>query len=180
MTVSFLGARYGNIVASPTVLTAQQLSTRAFGGYGTTSGYGAGLGADVGIQFPSPILVPLPVFVGAWGVYHFGEEFFDEELGQQVKGTMGLFGLEVAGVWLQEPIYIRGNGIIGAARISREIAGQPVEETNFLLSGGFILGRRFGSIVVGVEPHFPLVIGSDLTGTAFALYLTIGYVGAPK
>ncbi len=68
MTVSFLGARYGNIVASPTVLTAQQLSTRAIGGYGTTSGYGAGLGADVGIQFPMPILVPLPVFVGAPGV----------------------------------------------------------------------------------------------------------------
>ena len=189
MTVSFLGTRYGNIVAcaalvfvaSPTVLTAQQLSTRVFGGYGTTSGYGPGLGADVGIQFPSPILVPLPVFVGAWGVYYFGEEFFDQELGQQVKGTMGQFGLEVAGVWLQEPIYIRGTGIIGAARISREIAGQPkVEETNFLLSGGVILGRRFGSIVVGVEPHFPLVIGSDLTGTAFAIFLTIGYVGAPK
>jgi hypothetical protein len=189
MTVSFLGARYGNIVAcaalvfvaSPTVLTAQQVSTRAFGGYGTTSGYGAGLGADVGIQFPMPILVPLPVFVGAWGVYHFGEEFFDQEPGQQVKQTMGLFGLEVAGIWLQDPIYIRGNGIIGAARVSRAIAGQPnVEQTNFLLSGGFILGRRFGSVVVGVEPHFPLVIGSDLTGAAFALYVTIGYAGAPK
>ncbi len=158
-------------------LHAQEFATRAFGGYGTTNGYGWGIGADVGIQFPLPILVPLPTFVGAWGAYQFGNEWFDEEIGVEVDGKTALFGLEVAAEWLQKPIYIRGNGIIGAARVGRSVEqGTTAWETNFLLSGGVIFGREFGNWAVGLEPHFPLVIGSDATSTAFILYLSIGYV----
>ncbi len=162
------------------VLSGQQFSTRVFGGYGTTTGYGPGVGADVGIQFPFPFLVPLPVFLGVWGVYHDGEEFFDEGLGIDVKQSIAMFGLEAAGIWLEEPVYIRGSGILGVARVSQQLASAPeVQESNLLLSGGITIGKRFGSMFIGVEPTFPLVIGSDITSFGFALYLTIGYVGKP-
>ncbi len=162
------------------VLSGQQFSARAFGGYGTTTGYGPGVGADAGIQFPFPILVPLPVFLGVVGVYHAGEEFFDENLGIDVKQSIAMLGLEAAGIWLEEPVYIRGSGILGVARVSQQLAGGPeVQESNLLLSGGIAIGKRFGSVFIGVEPTFPLVIGSDITSLGFALYLTIGYVGRP-
>ena len=167
-------------VALAGVLSGQQFSTRAFGGYGTTTGYGPGVGADVGIQFPFPFLVPLPVFLGVWGVYHGGEEFFDPDLGITVKQSIAMYGLEAAGIWLEEPIYIRGSGILGMARVSQQLAGGPeVHESNFLLNGGITFGKRFGRVFIGVEPTLPLVIGSDITSTGFALYLTIGYVGRP-
>jgi len=167
-------------MGSAGVLSGQQFSSRVFGGYGTTTGYGPGVGADVGIQFPFPFLVPLPVFLGVWGVYHSGEEFFDEELGIDVEQAISMFGLEAAGIWLEEPVYIRGSGVLGVARVSRQPAGGPkVQESNFLLSGGIMIGRRFGRVVIGLEPTFPLVIGSDVTSMGFALYLTIGYVGGP-
>ena len=167
-------------VGSPGILASQQFSARVFGGYGTTTGYGPGVGADVGIQFPFPFLVPLPVFVGVWGVYHSGEEFFDADLGIAVKQSIAMYGLEAAGIWLEEPVYIRGSGILGVARVSQQLAGQPeVHESNFLLNGGITFGKRFGRVFIGVEPTLPLVIGSDITSTGFALYLTIGYVGKP-
>ncbi len=167
-------------VGSAGALSGQQFSTRVFGGYGTSTGYGPGVGADVGVQFPFPFLVPLPVFLGVWGVYHSGEEFFDEELGIDVEQAISMFGLEAAGIWLDEPVYIRGSGMLGVARVSQQPAGGPeVQESNFLLSGGIMIGRRFGRVVIAVEPTFPLVIGSDITSMGFALYLTIGYVGMP-
>ena len=167
-------------VGSPGILSGQQFSTRVFGGYGTTTGYGPGVGADAGIQFPFPFLVPLPVFLGVVGIYHAGDEFFDEDLGIDVKQSIAMLGLEAAGIWLEEPVYIRGSGILGVARVSQQLASGPeVHESNFLLSGGITIGRRFGRVFIGVEPTFPLVIGSDITSHGFALYLTIGYVGKP-
>jgi len=167
-------------VASAGVLSGQQFSTRVFGGYGTTTGYGPGVGADAGIQFPFPFLVHRPVFLGVWGVYHAGEEFVDEDLGIDVKQSIAMYGLEAAGIWLEEPVYIRGSGILGVARVSQQFTSGPdVQESNFLLSGGILIGKRFGRVFIGVEPTFPLVFGSDVTGTGFALYLNIGYVGRP-
>lgn len=165
------------ITSSATALSAQQFSTRVFSGYGPTNGYGPGVGASAGVQFPFPFLVRRPVFLGAWGVYHAGNEFLDEDTLLDVEQSTVLYGLEAAGVWLDEPIYIRGSGVLGAARISRKAAGRPsVNETSFLLSGGVLFGKRLGDFFVGVEPSFPLVIGSDLTGRGFVLYLTAGYV----
>ncbi len=178
----FSHRRIGLILAltmagSTGALSAQEFSARTFGGYGTTNGYGVGVGADAGIQFPLPFLVRRPVFVGVWGVYHAGQEFFDEDVGLDVEQDIALYGLEGAGIWLEEPIYIRGSGIIGAARVSREVVGAPrVVETNVLLSGGITFGKRFGNFFVGVEPSFPLVLGSDLVGSGFVLYFTAGYV----
>ncbi len=165
------------VTSSATALSAQQFSTRVFGGYGPTNGYGPGVGASAGVQFPFPFLVRRPVFLGVWGVYHAGNEFLDKDTRLDVEQNTVLYGLEAAGVWLDEPIYIRGSGVLGAARISRKVAGGPsVNETSFLLSGGITFGKRLGHFFVGVEPSFPLVIGSDLTGRGFVLYLTAGYV----
>ena len=170
------------LLTLPSVLPAQQgFATRAFSGYGTTNGYGWGVGADVGYQFPLPILAPLPTFIGAWGAYHFGNEWMDEELGLEVEGKTAMLGAELSAVWLQKPIYIRGNGAAGIARVGRAIdGGEMLWETNFLLTGGIIFGRRFGNWAVGLEPHFPIVIGSDVTSSAFILYLSVGYVAGPN
>ena len=162
------------------VLSGQQFTTRVFGGYGPTTGYGPGVGADAGIQFPFPFLVRRPVFLGVVGAYHSGDEFFDEDLGVEVKQSVAMFGLEAAGIWLEEPVYIRGSGILGVARVSQQVASGPeVQESNLLLSGGVAFGKRFGQVFIGIEPTLPLVIGSDITSNGFALYLTIGYVGKP-
>ena len=162
-------------------LPAQEFATRGFGGYGPTDGYGWGIGGEAGVIFPLPILAPLPTFVGPWGAYHFGNQWTDEESGLEVEGKTAMFGLEASAVWLEKPIYIRGNGIIGAARVGRAVDGAPMEwETNFLLTGGIIFGRKLGNWAVGLEPHFPIVIGSDVTSTAFILYLSAGYVAGPN
>ena len=95
------------VTSSATALSAQQFSTRVFGGYGPTNGYGAGVGADAGVQFPFPFLVHRPVFLGVWGAYHAGSEFRDEDTGLVVEQNIVMYGLEGAGVWLDEPIYIR-------------------------------------------------------------------------
>ncbi len=165
------------VTSSATALSAQEFSTRVFAGYGPTNGYGPGVGADAGVKFPFPFLLHQPVFLGMWGVYHAGTEFFDKDTGLDVEQNIVMYGLESASVWLEEPIYIRGSGVLGGARISREVVGGPsVSETSFLLSGGITFGKRLGHFFVGVEPSFPLVIGSDLTGRGFVLYLTAGYV----
>ena len=170
------------LFAVPSVLPAQQgFAARAYGGYGTTNGYGWGVGADVGYQFPMPILAPLPTFLGPFGAYFFGNEWFDEELGLQGEGQTAMYGAEIGTVWLQKPIYIRGNGAIGAARVGRAVDDGPmIWETNFLLTGGIIFGRQFGNWAVGLEPHFPIIIGSDVTSNAFILYLSVGYVAGPN
>jgi hypothetical protein len=166
------------VACIPAALPAQAaFATRVFGGYGTTNGYGPGFGADAGVQFPSPILVPLPVFLGVWATYHTGNEFVDEDTQQMVDQSTLQYALEGASVWLEEPIFIRGSGMLGATRISRGLpGGTSIDETNFTLSGGITFGKKFGHFFVGVEPSFPLVFGSDLTGPAFVLYLTAGYV----
>ena len=151
---------------------------RGFAGYGTSRGYGFGVGADAGVQFP--FLFGLPAVAGVWGTYFAGTEFFDEELQSDVKQQITLYGAEGASVWIDKAVFLRGNGQIGAARIRHEVVGQPsTTETKFMLSGGVLVGKRWGDFVLSIEPVLPIVFGSDHTKAGFAIFLNFMYSRAP-
>jgi len=166
-------------VGASTSLHAQATFTaRGFTGYGPARGYGLGVGGDVGIQFP--FLFGLPAVAGVWGVYHMGTEFFDEDLNAQVEQRIALYGVQGASVWIDKDFFLRGSGQLGAASIRHQVDGSAATtEKKFMLTGGIMIGKRFGDFVVSAEPFFPIVFGSDLTGAAFALYLNVVYVAAP-
>jgi len=157
---------------------AQTFTARGFAGYGTSRGYGFGAGADAGVQFP--FLFGLPAVAGAWGTYFAGTEFFDEDLQANVKQQVTLYGAEGASVWVDDAIFLRGSGQLGAARIRHEVEGEEATvETKFMLSGGVMIGKRLGDFVLSIEPVLPLVFGSDYTGAGFSVFLNLVYVEAP-
>ena len=166
-------------VGASTSLHGQATFTaRGFTGFGTARGYGFGIGGDAGIQFP--FLFDLPAVAGVWGVYHVGTEFFDEDLDAQVEQRIALYGVQGASVWVDKDFFLRGSGQLGAASIRHQIEDRAATtETKFMLTGGIMIGKRFGDFVVSAEPFFPIVLGSDRTGAAFALYLNVVYVAAP-
>lgn len=156
-----------------TALEAQASFTgRVFTGYGTARGYGWGIGADAGVQFP--FLFGMPAAVGGFVDYHFGTEFIDEELGETVKQRIVFYGPQAATVWYDKAFFLRGSGQLGAASVRREVEGEEAEtQTRFFLGGGIMIGKRLGDLVISIEPYFPIVINSDYTTASFALYLNI-------
>jgi len=157
---------------------AQSFTARGFAGYGTSRGYGFGVGADAGFQFP--FLFDLPAVAGAWGTYFAGTEFFDEDLQADVQQQVTLYGVEGASVWIDKAVFLRGSGQLGAARIRHEVDGEEATiETKFMLSGGIMVGKRLGNFVLSAEPVFPIVFGSDYTGAGFSVFLNVVYVRAP-
>ena len=171
LTVLAVGLTAGSI-------EAQSFTTRGFAGYGTSRGYGFGVGADAGVQFP--FLFGIPAVAGVWGTYFAGTEFFDEELQSNVEQQITMYGVEGASVWIDKAVFLRGSGQLGAARIRHEIEGESATtETKFMLSGGIMVGKRWGDFVLSIEPVLPLVFGSDYTGAGFAIFLNLVYVKAP-
>ena len=164
--------------ASTSLAAQAKFTSRAFTGYGTSRGYGFGVGGDAGVQFP--FLFDMPLMLGVWGVYHTGTEFFDEELDANVEQRVALYGLEGASVWADGDFFLRGSGQLGAASIRHQVESQSATtETKWMITGGVMIGKRFGDFIVSAEPFFPIVFGSDHTGAAFAIYLNLVYLAAP-
>lgn len=161
------------LLAATSYAQAQATFTgRAFTGYSPANGYGWGVGGDFGVQFP--FLLGLPMAIGGFVDYHFGNEFTDEESDEAVEQRIAFYGGHASAVWVDKAIFLRGSGQAGAAVVRREVEGAASEtQTRFFLGGGIMVGKRFGDFVVSVEPWFPIVIDSDYTSAAVAFYLNV-------
>jgi len=163
------------LLVSASGLEAQASFTgRVFTGPGTANGYGWGIGGDVGVQFP--FLFGLPHMAGLFVNYHFGNDFLDDELGERVEQRIVFYGPQAAAVWYDKAFFLRGSGQIGAATVRHQVEGEEaVTQTRFMLGSGIMIGKRFGNVVLSIEPWFPIVINSDYTKASFALYINLVY-----
>ena len=118
----------------------------------------------------------MPLAIGGFVNYHFGNEFTDEDLGQTVEQQIAFYGGHASAVWIDKAFFLRGNGQAGAAVLQREVEGEAsVTQANFFLGGGIMVGKRLGDFVIGAEPWFPIVINSDYVKAAVAVYVSVVY-----
>lgn len=162
------------LTATSSLQAQATFAGRAFTGYSPAQGYGWAVGGDFGVQFP--FLFDTPMAIGGFVNYNFGNEFTDEDLGQEVEQRIAFYGGHASSLWVDKGVFLRGNGQAGAAVLRRQVEGEASEtQTRFFLGGGVMVGKRLGDFVIGAEPWFPIVIGSDYVKAAVAVYVSVVY-----
>ena len=166
----------GLLVLSMGSAVGQEVVLRATAGSGFSDGYGTGLGASAGIEFP--FLRDRTWFVGGRFMHHGGGDAeLPESLGgPDTPGTVSQvhYGLEFGATWISSPVILRTSGGIGIARLTGETTdGTKTSSNELLLGPGFILAVPMAddAAFLGIELKWHRVQNYD---SSLALYGTLG------